>query len=118
LVVKSGSDRDLNSSTQSHSHIDASCVVVARRDPSTLFDPIEEPFDQVARTVEVRAEAEGLVAIASRRNVGAKTPQVMPIASSAAVQRPIVFRGKGDVASGCPNDAGDPEATSQGLRQH
>ena len=91
---------------------------MARRDPSTLFDPIEEPFDQVARTVEVRAEAEGLVAIASRRNVGAKTPQVMPIASSAAVQRPIVFRGKGDVASGCPNDAGDPEATSQGLRQH
>ena len=31
--------------------------VVARRDPPTLFDPIEEPFDQVARTVEVRAEA-------------------------------------------------------------
>ena len=43
--------------------------VVTRRDPPTLFDPIEEPFDQVARTVEVRAEANGLVAIASRRNV-------------------------------------------------
>ena len=48
--------------------------VVARRDPPTLFDFIEEPFDQVARTVQVRAEADGLVAIASRRNVCPSAP--------------------------------------------
>jgi hypothetical protein len=32
--------------------------VVPRRDPTTLFDPIEEPVDSVARAVEIRAEAE------------------------------------------------------------
>jgi hypothetical protein len=32
--------------------------VVPRRDPTTLFDPIEEPLDSVARAVEIRAEAE------------------------------------------------------------
>jgi hypothetical protein len=31
--------------------------VVARRDPPTLFDLVEEPFDQIARTVEIRAAA-------------------------------------------------------------
>jgi hypothetical protein len=36
-----------------------------RRDPPTLFDFIEETFDQVARTIEVRAEADGLVVIPS-----------------------------------------------------
>jgi hypothetical protein len=35
--------------------------IVARRDPPTLFDLIEEPFDQVARTVEIRAEADRLL---------------------------------------------------------
>jgi hypothetical protein len=48
--------------------------VVARRDPPTLFDFIEEPFDQVAGAVEVRAEADGLIAIASWRNVGPSAP--------------------------------------------
>jgi hypothetical protein len=31
--------------------------VVARRDPPTLFDLIKEPFNQIARTVEMRTEA-------------------------------------------------------------
>jgi hypothetical protein len=48
--------------------VDRKCVV-SRRDPPTLFNPVEEPFDQVACTIEVRAEADGLVAIASRWNV-------------------------------------------------
>jgi hypothetical protein len=56
----------VDSLTQSHSRIDARWIegnvvrrefVIARRDPPTLFDPIEEPFDQVARTMEIRAEA-------------------------------------------------------------
>jgi hypothetical protein len=29
--------------------------VVPRRDPTTLFDPIEEPLDSVARAVQIRA---------------------------------------------------------------
>jgi hypothetical protein len=47
----------------SHSRIDASWtkqfgdkLVVARRDPPTLLDPIEEPLDLVAGAVEIRAE--------------------------------------------------------------
>jgi hypothetical protein len=32
--------------------------VVARRYPTTLFDPVEEPLDPVASAVEIRAEAE------------------------------------------------------------
>jgi hypothetical protein len=38
--------------------------VVARRHPTTLLDPIEEPFDPVAGVVEIRAEADRAVAIA------------------------------------------------------
>lgn len=37
-------------------------------DPPTLFDLIEKPIDQVARTVELRAEADQIVTITSRRN--------------------------------------------------
>jgi len=48
--------------------------VVARRDPPTLFDLIEEPLDKVARSVEMRAKADRLVAIASRRYVGPSAP--------------------------------------------
>jgi hypothetical protein len=33
-------------------------LVIARRDPPTLFDFIEEPFDQVAGSVEMLAEAD------------------------------------------------------------
>src|SRR5262245_3964763 len=35
-----------------------------------MFDLIEEPLDQVASSVEVRAETDRLLAIAPRRNVG------------------------------------------------
>src|SRR5581483_2392679 len=45
-----------------------------RRDPPTLFDLIEEPFDQVASSVEIWAEADRLVAIASRRYIGPSAP--------------------------------------------
>jgi hypothetical protein len=38
--------------------------VVACGDLPTMFDFIEEPFDQVAHTVAVRAEGDRLVAIA------------------------------------------------------
>jgi hypothetical protein len=33
-------------------------LVVAGRDPTTLFDPVEEPLDLVACSVEIRAEAD------------------------------------------------------------
>ena len=49
-------------------------LVVARRDPPTLFNLIEEPFDQITGSVEIRAEADRLGAIASRRYVGPSAP--------------------------------------------
>jgi len=49
-------------------------LAIARRDPPTLFDLIEEPFDQVAGSVQMRAEADRLVAIASRRYIGPSMP--------------------------------------------
>jgi len=48
--------------------------VVARRDPTTLLDPVEEPFDPVASAVEIRAEADRIVAIAFGRDVRARMP--------------------------------------------
>jgi hypothetical protein len=36
-------------------------------------DLVEEPLDPVARTIEVRAEADGLPTIAFGRNVGPRT---------------------------------------------
>jgi hypothetical protein len=45
-------------------------AVVARRDPMTLFDPVEEPLDPVTGAVEIRAEADRIVAISFRRDVG------------------------------------------------
>ena len=44
--------------------------VVARRYPTTLFDPVEEPLDLVARAIEIGAEADRIAAIAFRRDVG------------------------------------------------
>ena len=46
------------------------CKDPTRRHPTTLFDPVEEPLDLVARAVEVRAEADRFSAIAFRRDVG------------------------------------------------
>jgi hypothetical protein len=40
--------------------------VVASCDPTTLLDPVKEPFDQVAGSVEIRTEADRIVAIAFR----------------------------------------------------
>jgi hypothetical protein len=31
-------------------------LVVARRHPTTLFDPVEEPFDLIASTIEAEAQ--------------------------------------------------------------
>jgi len=45
-------------------------LVVARRHPTTLFDPVEEPLDLVASTVEIGAEADRIAAVAFRRDVG------------------------------------------------
>ena len=44
--------------------------VVTCRDPAALLDPVEEPFDLVAGTVEIGAEADRIVAIAFLRDVG------------------------------------------------
>jgi hypothetical protein len=35
-----------------------------------VLDLVEEPLDQVASSIEMRAEADRLAAIASRRNIG------------------------------------------------
>src|SRR5882762_9148010 len=42
----------------------------ARRGPTTLLDPIEEPFDPVTGAVEIRPEADRIVAIDFRRDIG------------------------------------------------
>ena len=39
--------------------------VVSRRDAPTLLDLVEEPFDQIARAIQIRAEADRLLAIRS-----------------------------------------------------
>jgi hypothetical protein len=39
-------------------------LVVTSSSPSTLLDLVEEPLDQVAGTVEIRAEADWVIAIA------------------------------------------------------
>jgi hypothetical protein len=44
--------------------------VIARRHPTTLFDPVEEPLDPVASAVEIGAEADLIAAVAFRRDVG------------------------------------------------
>src|SRR5437762_274631 len=44
-------------------------LVVACRHPPTLLDLVEEPLDQIARTIEVGAEADRLRPVPSRRNV-------------------------------------------------
>src|SRR5258705_384493 len=49
-------------------------LVVTSRDSTTLLDLIEESFDQVARSIEIRAEADRLVTITSRRGVCPSAP--------------------------------------------
>jgi hypothetical protein len=44
--------------------------IVACRHTTTLLDPVEEPLDLVASTVEIRAKADRIAAIAFRRDVG------------------------------------------------
>jgi hypothetical protein len=39
------------------------------RDTSALLDLVEEPFDDIARTIQIRAEADRVSAISLRRNV-------------------------------------------------
>jgi hypothetical protein len=39
-----------------------------------VLDFVEEPFDQIPGSIEMRAKADRLVAIASRRNVGPNAP--------------------------------------------
>ena len=46
--------------------------VVARSHPTTLFDPVEEPLELVARAIEIGAEADRIAAIAFRRAVGSR----------------------------------------------
>lgn len=44
-------------------------LVIPRRNPSALFDLVEEPLNKIARATEVRAEADGVPAIAFGRDV-------------------------------------------------
>jgi hypothetical protein len=79
-------------------------LVVARRDPPTLFDLIEEPFDQVAGSVKMRAEADRIVAIASRRDVGPSVPLCDecsdPIGVIASVREQHLIQISGEI-EGC-----------------
>ena len=44
--------------------------IVARGDAAVMFDLIEEPLDQVSLSIEVRAEDDGIHAVALGRDVG------------------------------------------------
>ena len=44
-------------------------LVVTGGDPPALLDPVEKPLDQVSRPVEVRAEADRLLAISFWRDI-------------------------------------------------
>jgi hypothetical protein len=44
--------------------------VAACRDATIMLDLVEESLNQVAGTIQVRAEADRLLAIASRRDIG------------------------------------------------
>jgi hypothetical protein len=50
------------------SKVVGSQLVVARRNPTALLDPVEETLDPVAVAVEIGAEANRIVAIAFRRD--------------------------------------------------
>jgi hypothetical protein len=71
-VVGSGGDADFASVSKVNGV--ANEINQDLRRPPTLFDLIEQPFDQVAGSVEMRAEADRLVAIASRRYIGPGAP--------------------------------------------
>ena len=45
-------------------------LVIARCNPATVFDLVVEPLDKIPSSIEIRAEADRLAAIASWRNVG------------------------------------------------
>jgi hypothetical protein len=44
-------------------------LVVTNSDPPVVLDLVEEPFHQIARTIQVQAETNGIFAIALRRNI-------------------------------------------------
>jgi len=48
--------------------------VVPGRDPTTMLDLIEEPFDEIAGSIEMWTEADRIVAITFRRDIGPRAP--------------------------------------------
>jgi hypothetical protein len=48
--------------------------VVSGRDTPTLLDLVEEPFDQIAGAIQVRAEADRVFAISFQLDVRARAP--------------------------------------------
>jgi hypothetical protein len=51
-------------------------LVIARGDPPTLLDVVEESLDEVSSAIKMWAEADWLPSIASGRNVGPSAPFV------------------------------------------
>ena len=49
-------------------------LVVPCRYPTTMLDLIEEPFDEIACSIEMRTEADRIFAIAFRRDIGPGAP--------------------------------------------
>ncbi len=45
-------------------------ALVARRNPAAVLDLVEKPLDLIPGSIEIRAEADRIVAIAFRRDVG------------------------------------------------
>jgi hypothetical protein len=76
----------VDSLARSHRLIVGGEFVMARCDPTTLFELVEEPLNQVAGAVEIVAEADRVVAIASRRDVWpgySLVDELAPVAGSA-----------------------------------
>jgi hypothetical protein len=67
--------------------------VVARRYPTTLLDPIEEPLHPVTGAVEIQTEADRIAAIAFRAKADI-TPPTIP--AGTVENDPYVWSGPGD----------------------
>jgi hypothetical protein len=76
-----------------------------------LLDPVEEPFDPVAGAVQIGAEADWIVAIAFRRDVGPCAFLHGKLSDPIGHWR---FRGKADINQ--PTTPADPSKMTQTVK--
>ena len=65
-------------------------LLISSCDPAAVFDQVEEPLDHIAAPIEVRTEADCVLAVLLWRNVAPSTSSATPVWMSA-------FGGKADL---------------------